>query len=211
MARKSKPTRRKGQPVKHGNPRTPLTLKIPLSLPPAVSEPVTTSSAVEPVALVPPGPLAYPMYAEDGKMRATAVKIVTLRHAGMGEDEIAKALGLSRITLKGYVYKAAKNGWLSFDDPKDQMEYQVMHKVVRNLDEALDSGGVLMNGMPVRTQVALKVGEGTLFKAFSEQAPPTQQTVVAIKIEMPTGGDTARIREGTTGGAPAFVDAEPAS
>lgn len=135
-----------------------------------------------------------------------------MRQAGLGEDEIAGALGLSRSTLKGYVYKAGRNGWLDLDDPKDRLEYQVLHKVVKRLDEALDAGNdrVLNTGMKESTAVALKVGEGTLFKQFDKDPGASmQQTVVAIKIEMPPGVPTA-IREGTTGGAPAYIDAEVA-
>jgi len=162
----------------------------------------------ETLGLIVAKPKPFPMYGDEGKMRLNALKIIAMRQAGVGEDEIAKALGLSRSTLAGYVYKAGRNGWLDLEDPKDRLEYQVMHKVVRNLDEALDSEHILQTGMPVRSAVALKIGEGTLFKKFAEQAPVSQQTVVAIKIEMPISGQSAQIREGTTGGAPAFIDAE---
>lgn len=208
IARKSKPARKGGRPVKHGNPQAPRTAKTPLSLPPAEPEQATTSAPSLVSEETAPTPLPFPQYGEDSKLRNTAVKIVTMRSAGMGEDEIAKALGLSRSTLAGYVYKAGRNGYLTFDDPKDQLEYQVLHKVVRNLDQALDSERTLMNGMPVRTHVALKVGEGTLFKRFGEPTTSQVSAVVAIRIEMPSADGTApaQIREGTTGGAPAFLE-----
>lgn len=148
----------------------------------------------------------------DSPIRLTALKIVAMRQAGVSEEEIAAALGLSRATLAGYVYKASKNGWLDHDNPHDALEYQILHKVVRNLNEGLDAPKEmsLQNGMPVRTQVALKIGEGTMFKKFAQdQQAATPSTVVAIRIE--TGapsGPVPTIREGTTGGAPAFIEGD---
>lgn len=202
-ARKVKNLPRRGRPIKRGSPQAPARQSSQPSLPPAAPEPVTAPPSTA-IAL-PSGVALHP----DSSIRTTALKIVAMRQAGLGEDEIALALGLKRSTLAGYVYKAGRNGWLDSDDPHDRLEYQVLHKVVQRLDEALDSNGVLMNGMPVKTQVALKTAEGTLFKKFGqEQATTMPTTVVAIKVEMPAGVQVTEIREGTTGGAPAFIEAE---
>lgn len=171
-------------------------------------ESATPSLTLPEAAPAPPCALLTP----DSPIRLTALKIIAMRQAGVDEGEIAAALGLARTTLAGYVYKAGKMGWLDSDNPHDALEYQILHKVVRNLSEGLDlpPGRELQNGMPVRTQVALKIGEGTLFKKFAaDQQAAAPSTVVAIRIE--TGvpsGPVPTIREGTTGGAPAFIEGD---
>ncbi len=127
----------------------------------------------------------------------------------MEDREIAKELGISYASVSGYVYKAGKNGWLDLDNPKDRLEHQTMHKIIKNLEEALESQAVLQTGMKESTAVALKMAEGTLFKKFDEaKAETVQQTVVAVRIEMPQG-PVQQMREETIGGTPAYIDAEP--
>lgn len=136
------------------------------------------------------------------------MQIIAMRIAGMADDEIATTLQISRKSISPYIYRATKNGWLDLDDPKDRLQFQLMHKVVANLAEGLDSPNTLQTGMRERTAVALKVAEGTVFKQFQEQnAPQLQQTIVAIRVEMPEGG-LQQIREDTTGGEPAYVEAQ---
>ncbi len=148
---------------------------------------------------------------DDSKIRVYAMQMIAMRISGMEDDEIAKTLGLSRGCISPYIYRAGKNGWLDLDRAKDRLEYQLLHKVVRNLDQALDSNAVLQTGMKESTAVALKVAEGTVFKQFGEQQTQTpQQTVVAVRIEMPAG-ERQQMREDTTGGLPAYcIEAEKA-
>ena len=133
-----------------------------------------------------------------------------MRQTGMVDADIAKVLGISEKCISPYLYKAGKRGHLAFDDPKDTVEYQMMHKVVRNLDAMLDDPTILSKGeRSVKQEVTLEVAKGTLFKRF-EPAPAvaTSQTIVAIKIETPPGPPQA-VREDTMGGTPAYVEAEP--
>jgi hypothetical protein len=132
--------------------------------------------------------------------------IIALRLAGKTRDEIAAELNVKPTTINQYMYVAGKNGWLSKRaiDPTDRLEYEIAHKVVRNLDEMLDS-----DNESRRDQATMKTAEGTLFKKFAEaagQAPPL--AIIGIRIEMPTSGEPAPIREGTTGGTMRWVEAE---
>ena len=148
----------------------------------------------------------------DSKVRPVALKIMAYRAEGKTEDEIAVILGISRKTIGSYVYRAAKNGWINADTPTDRIKYELMHRVVDRLREGLDDEQRHQTtGMRVRTQVALKVAEGTVFKEFDQQnvAPP-QSTVVAVQVVMPPGTPQT-VREDTTGGLPAYVDAETTS
>lgn len=148
---------------------------------------------------------------DNSKVRPIALQIIAMRLAGMEDPEIAKSLNISEKTISPYVYRATKNGWLDIDyDPKQRIQFQVMHKVVRNLEEGLESRGIMNTGMKERTHVALKIAEGTIFKSFDEQQQMQQtQTVVAVQVVMPEG-PRQQVRADTTGGTPAYIDMEPA-
>jgi predicted transcriptional regulator len=146
--------------------------------------------------------------ADDSPMRITALKIVAMREAGVSEEGIASELGLSPKTIAGYVHKAGRNGWLEFNDPKDTLEYQLMHKVVRNLDEALDdTTRHVTSGIMVKTAVAEKIAEGALYPRLANQQVAQGNTLVGIKIQI-VGGDPGTMREGTIMGNSTYVDAE---
>lgn len=140
--------------------------------------------------------------ADDSPIREKALKIVAMEAAGVPREEVAKALGIAVGTLKGYLYKAGANGWLEFSEPRNKLEYQILHKVVRNLDQALDS-----EDMELRTNVALKTAEGTLFKHYDAPQGQAAQTMIGVRIEV-VGGPQTPMREGTTGGTPAYVEGE---
>ena len=98
----------------------------------------------------------------------------------MSNSEIARRMGISAPTLRAAITKAVQEGWLKFEDPIQAIEYQIIPKVVRNLNQFLDAGD---------KQVTIETAKGTLFKSFQEatgviQAP---QTVLALKIEFPEG------------------------
>jgi hypothetical protein len=139
----------------------------------------------------------------DSKCRVIALQAIAMRIAGMEDPDIAKALGISVKSISPYIYRAGKNGWLDIDNPKMRMQYQVMHKVVRNLDEMLDSPDP-----GIKERITVEAAKGTVFKEFGEQQQQAPvQTVVAIRIDMPAG-PTQEMRDDTTGGTPAYVDAE---
>lgn len=144
---------------------------------------------------------------KNSKIKKTAMKILAMRLRGFPDTEIATALGLaSSSVVRGYIHRAYRNGWLTddLDNPKDKIEYEIGHKLVRNMHEALDSPDTER-----RDKMTVEVAKGTLFKQFDQQTGSVAQplNVLAIKIEMPEG-TPQKVREGTIGGRPAFVDAE---
>lgn len=151
----------------------------------------------------------YRKYPANSSIRAKAIKIVAMRTAGLEDAEIAQIMKVTKQTIRNYVYIAARHEWLNLADPKQQLEYQVMHKVVRNLDDALDDEERNRNtGVKVKTEVAMRVAEGTIFKQFEQQLAPQQaQSVVAIQIVMPPGAKQ-EIREDTVQGVAAYVEGE---
>ena len=156
--------------------------------------------------LQPPEKKPYWWRPPDSELRRKAVQILLMRTAGIEDEEIAKALGVGKRTVSDYVYKAGRNGWLEhlLDDPKEALEYSVLHKVVRNIDQFLDSPEE-----KTKKEVTLKVAEGTLFRRFVEA--PKEETsnlnVLQIQVVMPLGGP-GEIREGTTGGVPAYIEGD---
>ncbi len=147
---------------------------------------------------------------DDSPMRLKCLRIAALRQTGMTYEEISPIMGLNVSTIRTYMCTAGANGWLKdlLTDPKERMEFEIFNKVVRRLDEALDSEAILNTGMKERTAVALKVGEGSLFNR-NEQAQQQNgpSTMIAVKVEV-VGGEPQKMREGTIVGASRYLDAE---
>lgn len=148
---------------------------------------------------------------DDSKVRPVAMQIIAMRLSGMEDPEIAKALGISENSVSPYVYRATKNGWLNIDyNPKERVQFQVMHKVVEMLEDGLNDRTRQNTGMKVQTTVALKMFENTLAKQFDvQQQQQGASTVVQVQVVMPEG-PRQTIRADTTGGCPAYMDAEVA-
>jgi len=144
----------------------------------------------------------------DSKVRRCALLIMAMRLAGMEDGEIAKGLDISPKSISGYIYRAGKNGWLNLDAPRERLEYQMTNRALDNLEEMLEDNTALPPGVKiVKHEATHRLLEGTLYKQFSEPVQQqVQQTVVAVKIEMPAG-PTPAVRDDTTGGTPAFLDA----
>ena len=194
--------------------------KIPASeaallLPPALADPAQPP----PEAIVVPATLDSPHIAKvkalpkNSVIRQKALAIMAMRLAGHDNEDIARELELSERSLNQYMWMAGKNGWIprkrGLVDPKDELEFSLAHKVIRNLDDAMDDDTRnTKTGMPVKTEVALEVAKGTLFKRFGEQNSAIVQTaVLAVKIEMAPGTPT-QVREGTTGGVGRWIEAD---
>jgi predicted transcriptional regulator len=150
----------------------------------------------------------------DSLVRKKAMHILAMRMAGNTNQEIAKALDIAERSIRQYIYLAGRNGWLveseNWADPADRLEFELSHKVIRNLDEAMDDDARNeKTGMKVKTAVALKVAEGTIFKKFSEAVvQPNHSNILAIRIETLVGTAVEVVREGAGGGTPRFTEGE---
>ena len=163
-----------------------------------------------PEARVPAGVPPHAYIAEGSQIGEAGVRIYVMRAAGIPDEAIAKALNLSVKTLSGYVYKAGRNGLLDdvLHEPKERLEYAVLHKVVRNLEEGLeDDHRNEKTGLQVKTHVALKIAEGALFPRVQQQAIGGTNMLMGIKIEV-VNGEPGEVREGTVLEAPAYAEGE---
>lgn len=100
----------------------------------------------------------------DHSVRARVVDIVKYRREGLTYKEIGQKLDLTAATVKGYVYRAAKEGWLKFENPYERFQNEIIPKVVDNIDywimkkdkqmtiEAAKGGGVFQSHQAVRVE-----------------------------------------------------------
>lgn len=182
---------------------------LPVSLPPPASpEPtslpsVTTEKRIHSTGGV-PEERDWSHLPSNALLRQKVLAIISMRVAGKSTDEIAETLHVKPATIRQYMWIAGKNGWLARRavDPTDRLEYEIAHKVVRNLDEMLDS-----DNEGRRDLATMKTAEGVLFKKFGDAAQAAPLAVIGIKIEMPAG-PAVTIREGTTGGTMRWVEGE---
>lgn len=147
-------------------------------------------------------------------VRKKALAIVALRAAGYSDAAIASELKIAVTTIKAYLYRATQAGMLVdkktkslLSDPTDRVEFELSHKVIRNLNEMMDS-----DDDQLRKEVTLEVAKGALFKKFDpikEHVLPSMN-VLSVKIEMPSSG-AVEVRPGALGGTPAYVEGEVAS
>jgi hypothetical protein len=182
----------------------------PLSLPPAADADTAPVASVAPSTEVDKSASWY--LPPNSVIREKAIKIVAMRAGGFKPSEIAAALNIKESNIRPYVWRASKNGWIDFDDPADSLEFRLLPKVMKNLDEALDDHTRHMtSGVKVKDALSVEIAKGTIFKRFDQGVGVAPQTIVAVKIEMPEG-PRPQVRDGNeVGGVPAhIIDAEMA-
>lgn len=94
----------------------------------------------------------------------------------MSNADIAAKLGIGVTTLNSYICRAAREGWLKFDDPLERIEHEIIPQVVDNLNHFLKAKD--------RT-VTIETAKGVLFPTFQASKGVNQApiTVLALKIE----------------------------
>jgi hypothetical protein len=137
-------------------------------------------------------------------------KVLALKAVGMDAAHIAESLGIAKQSVHNLTYLAGKNGWMTeFANAREQIEYRIMPKALRVIEEGLDDDTRhTTSGQKVSQQIALEVAGGTVFKSFEQtgsQAPTTN--VIGIKIQMIPGTAT-EMRDGSGGGVPAYCEGD---
>lgn len=193
-----------------------------LSLPPAPADAAPTLPTPYPDPVMVPVKKPIQVMERNSVMRKKAVAIVAMRAAGYTTEEIATELKIKPGSVATYVYQATRAGFLvnrsgsnMLADPKDQLEFQLSHKIVRNLSAALDNkpittdDGEIMRLSKTQRETTMEIAKGTLFKRFDtpkEVAAPSMN-VLSVKIEMPTTGGVDA-RHGAIGGVGAYTEGE---
>lgn len=199
-------TRAKTMPTKKGtrNPRKQVTALPPAPAPEPPSAPLALAPA-EPAEAPVPRKRDTTVLPSNSLVRQKVLAIIALRLKGETTEAIAEQLGIKEATIRQYMFLAGKNGWLKrmAVDPTDRLEHEIAHKVVRNLDEMLDSDNEAR-----KDKATLVTAEGMLFKRVAADAGQQPAlTAISIKVVMPEGANTI-IREGTTGGTEKWVEGE---
>lgn len=175
-----------------------------ISSPPSVALLAGTVPPSDPgtaATVVPPPPLPKP----ESKMRANVERALLLKLGGKTYKEAAVELGISYGYLRQCLYHAGKEGWLQSSDVEDTLQFSTVHKIVRNINTALDG-----EDADKRQEMTIEAAKGLgLFKKHevvsNDQAPAMM--ALSVKIEQPSG-DEPELAVGAVGGTPAYVDAE---
>lgn len=118
----------------------------------------------------------------DTSIRSRVAQYIVIKatNPNITQADIARTIGISVSSLQGYLYKARKEGWITFEDPLNKLEYEIIPKVVENLNHFLDAKD---------KQVTIETAKGTLFKSYQESKgiSDAPKTVLAIKLETPEG------------------------
>lgn len=140
-----------------------------------------------------------------------AQKVLALKATGMDAASIAEALGYSKQSVHNLTYIASKNGWLTeFSNAREQIEYRIMPKVLRVIEEGLeDTRRHTTSQQTVAQQIALDVAGGTVFKQFeqAQSGSPAVSNIIGIRVQVVPGGVT-ELAPDSGGGVAAYEDGE---
>ena len=106
-------------------------------------------------------------------------------------------MGLEANSLYRVIKQGRESGLLSFDDPLERIEHEIIPKVVDNLNYFLDAKD---------KTVTIEAAKGTIFRQFqdSKGISDGNQTVLALKIEQ-ADGQEIKIMTGHIVGTPKGV------
>ena len=120
---------------------------------------------------------------KDAKVYKVVTAALALRAQGLASDEIAEHLGMKAATIRQYLYRANKRGWInihSFVDPHDQIDFVLASKTVRNVDELLDK-----RDKDVTIEAAKGFGLFKQHQVVKNDGPANVGLALSVKVEMP--------------------------
>ncbi len=114
---------------------------------------------------------------------------------GIKNIEVARRMGITAGYLNKMISDATREGWLVFDDPVDSIDYQIIPKVMKNLNTLLDS---------VDRTTTLETAKGTIFRTYqnAKGINDVVQTVLALKLEAVPADTLVKVVEGCVVGTP---------
>ena len=122
---------------------------------------------------------------------------------GKSNQEIADLLGINYSTLRTYLCRAHKEGWLRIEDPLDRLEHVIGPKVVENVEHFIDKKSERMT---------IKAAEGLgYFKSHQvvKSDEIARPTILALKIEMPIQAEqSVEQLMGAIKGTPKYLEGE---
>ena len=127
--------------------------------------------------------------------RAAQYLHLSMMNPNQPVSAIAEKMGISRTQLYNVIKDGQSAGFLTFDDPLERIEHQIIPKVVDNLNFFLDAKD---------KTVTIEAAKGTLFKSYqdSKGISDGNTTVLALKIEQADGGSEVKVLSGHIVGRP---------
>lgn len=116
--------------------------------------------------------------------------------------DAAARLDIAPQTLTNLIHEATKAGWLKFEDPMAELEYEIIPAANKRVKQAILAGD---------TDTAVKLSQATIWKQYAagKGVTETPTTVLALKIEMPQGVQASDVPiKGVIVGSPRTIDAE---
>ncbi len=161
-----------------------------------------TAAVVVPTSVLAPRPNGAKA---ESKIRTTVLAAIEMQLQGKTRREAAEVLGVTYESLTQYFYLAGKMGWLITQDARDKLQFETVHKIVRNIDQALDS-----ENAEHKQEMTIEAAKGLgLFKKHEVVQNDTAPTMMGltVTIEQPAGNQP-ELTVGSIGGTPGYVDAE---
>lgn len=188
----------------------------PVPVPPEATAEVA-SAVGAPLPLPQPGqpstPPQHPSWQrpKHGAAYHKVAQILIHKAAGLRTAEIAAAMDTTENYIRHLLWLAGKNGWFTEQDlvdPSEQLAFDISHKVVRNISEALDGKELTQGQHDMTIKTAAGIG---LFKNHSaiKNDQPMIMPVLSVRIEGgPVAGTTVTaLPEGSEmGGVPAYAE-----
>lgn len=111
------------------------------------------------------------------------------------KQAIAEKMGITSSTLNKLLRDGQSHGILTFTDPLDRIDYEIIPKIVENLNYFLDAKD---------KTVTIEAAKGTLFRAYQDAKGISDgaTTVLALKIEQPEPGSDVKVIAGKIVGKP---------
>lgn len=130
------------------------------------------------------------------KLRERVAQYITFKTAYPDDtrEQLAKRMGVAAVTISTILRRGKETGLISFDDPLERVEFELIPRVIDNLAFYLAQQD---------KTVTLETAKGTIFKQFAEAkgVSEAQQTILAIKIEQPDNS-TVKLVSGHIVGRP---------
>lgn len=93
--------------------------------------------------------------------------------------DIAARLGITVSTLQSCIYQARKQGWLTFEDPFNKIQYEMIPTNIEHMQALMDAGD---------QKAIIEVFKQLTAPAYRDSQGITKDVtnnIIAIKIEMP--------------------------
>lgn len=152
---------------------------VPVGQPVLIGKPSESPLNADPVLVAP-----------SKERRDKVAQWILFRAQGMPNTEIAPKLGMTVASLHSMVSKATREGWLTFDNAAERLEFELAPLIVDNVKYWLEKKD---REMTVRAAQGIGLFKAHQAVKVENQNPPM---VLALKIEAPALPDNIKVVEG---------------